>query len=105
MLDLLFQVASITSGGIFDALGNNAVALQVLNSTRYGFTWVLRVIAAVILMVMMLGIWQWNRRGGTGLWEMAVAVASLGILGNRSVATRQRSTQGMGVMCWVFHCR
>lgn len=81
VLDLILQVASITGGGLFDALGRNDVALQVLNSTRYGFTWVLKSVAAVLLMVMMLAIWQWNRRGGLGLWEIAVAVASLGMLG------------------------
>jgi putative copper export protein/methionine-rich copper-binding protein CopC len=81
VLDLLLQVASITDGGLFDALGRNDIALQVLNSTRYGFTWVLRSVTAVLLMVMMLSIWQWNRRGGTGLWEITVAVASLGMLG------------------------
>jgi copper transport protein len=81
VLDLMLQVASITSGGLFDALGKNDVALQVLNSTRYGFTWVLKSVSAVLLMVMMLAIWQWNRRGGIGLWEIAVAIASLGMLG------------------------
>jgi copper transport protein len=79
-LDLLLQVSSITGGGISRAFQEGDVALTVLNSTRYGLTWTLRAVAAFLLLAMMLFIWLWSKRGGSGVWELAVASASLALV-------------------------
>jgi copper transport protein len=80
VLDLLLQVSSITGGGVGEALGRGDLALTVLNSTRYGLTWTLRAVAAFLLLAMMLFIWLGSRSGGSGVWELAVASASLAMV-------------------------
>jgi copper transport protein len=80
VLDLVLQVATIRGGTFIGALGEGDLGLSVLNSSRYGLTWALRAIAALLLLAFMLFIWLWSKRGGSGVWELVIATASLAMV-------------------------
>jgi copper transport protein len=80
VLDLLLQVATIRGGNLIGALGEGDVGLSVLNSSRYGLTWSLRAVAAFLLLAFMLFIWLFSGRGGSGMWELVIAAASLAMV-------------------------
>ncbi len=79
-LDLLTEVSTVAGSDLVGALQRNDLALTLLTSTRYGFAWTVKLLAAVLLMAMMLFIWVLSRRGGSGLWEIALAGGSLLLL-------------------------
>ncbi|MDQ3928858.1 MAG: copper resistance protein CopC, partial [Chloroflexota bacterium] len=79
-LDLLAQVATVGATGLLEALSRSDLASVLLSSTRYGFAWSMKAIAAGLLFLMMLFVWLVSKRGGNGIWEIAIAVGSLFLL-------------------------
>lgn len=77
LLDLVLQVAAVDRTDMLGALGRPDTALLIINSTRFGFSWALKALAALLLLGVMLFIWRRSTRGGSGAWELAVAAASL----------------------------
>ena len=80
VFDLASQAASAGGTGLLGALARDDLARLLLTSTRYGFAWVLKLAAGVLLMVMMILVWSLGRRGGAGVWEIAIAAGSLMLL-------------------------
>lgn len=80
IIDLLAQVALIAGTDYLGALGKTDTMLTLLNSTRFGFAWIMKALAGVLLLVLMLLVWAFNRRGGSGLWEIGIAAGSLLLL-------------------------
>lgn len=77
ILDLIMQVASVNGTGLLGALGHFDAALRIINTTRYGFAWLLKALAGVVLVALMLYAWQVQRRNASWVWEIALAAASL----------------------------
>lgn len=78
-IDLWSQVAAITQSGLLDTLGKSDTASLLLSTTRYGFAWTMKMLAAVVLFVLLLVIWL-RGKGGSGLWEIGIAAGSLFLL-------------------------
>src|SRR5436190_6587382 len=82
--DLVAEVAAISSTTFLAALGKLDVAIQLVSTTRYGFAWSMKALAAALL----LGLYAWlaNRRTrsndafGSGLWEVSIAAGSFLLL-------------------------
>jgi copper transport protein len=79
-LDLLAQVALITGTDYLGAAGRGDTMLTLLNSTRFGFAWIMKAAAAALLLLLMVLVWAFNKRGGSGLWEIGIAAGSLLLL-------------------------
>ncbi|HEX9990185.1 MAG TPA: copper resistance protein CopC [Chloroflexia bacterium] len=82
--DLLAQVAAITATNLLDALSRGSVAQTLLASTRYGFSWTLKAIAALALLGVMLFVWRLRKgedaRLGPSPWDLTVGLGSLFLL-------------------------
>lgn len=78
--DLVAQVALVTNTDFLGALGKGDTISLLLNSTRFGFAWIMKVLAAALLLVLMILVWAFNRRGGSSLWEIGIAAGSLLLL-------------------------
>lgn len=76
-LDMVMQIASIGDTDLAGAISRGDSFLLVINTTRYGFAWALKAIAALVLLGLMLIVWLWNKRSGSGLWEASIAAGSL----------------------------
>jgi copper transport protein len=75
--DLLMQVAAVNGTGFFGAFGRTDSAALIVQTTRYGFAWLLKALGAVVLAALMLYAWQVQRRNASWVWEIALAAASL----------------------------
>jgi copper transport protein len=93
VFDLASQAASAGGTGLLGAVGRDDLARLLLTSTRYGFAWVLKLAAGVLLMVMMLLVWMLGRRGGAGIWEIAIAAGSLMLLAH-ALSSHAAAAQG-----------
>ncbi len=80
VFDLLAQVALIGNTDLLAALSQGDTLLTLLNSTRFGFAWIMKALAAALLLFLMILVWAFNRRGGSGLWEIGIAAGSLLLL-------------------------
>jgi methionine-rich copper-binding protein CopC/putative copper export protein len=82
--DLLAQVATIIGTNVFGALSRGEVAQTLLSSTRYGFSWTLKAIAALSLLAVMLFVWRIRKGDGARLgpspWDLTVGLGSLFLL-------------------------
>jgi len=73
VFDLVAQVGLITSTDYSGALGRGDTMLALLNSTRFGFAWIMKALAAALLLLLMILVWAFNKRGGSSLWEIGIA--------------------------------
>src|SRR5205823_9425614 len=82
--DLVAEVASISSTSFFGAFSRSDVALTLIQWTRYGFAWMMKAIAAALLIA--LFAWLAYKRprtkdiAGSGLWELCIAAGSFLLL-------------------------
>jgi copper transport protein len=77
LMDLALQVAAVDSIPFFNVFGRLDSALLIVQTTRYGFTWLLKVLATVVLAVLMFTIWRARKRDVSWVWEISQAAASL----------------------------
>ncbi|HYP40473.1 MAG TPA: copper resistance protein CopC [Chloroflexia bacterium] len=82
--DLLAQVATILGTNVFAVLSRGEVAQTLLSSTRYGFSWTLKAIAALSLLAVMLFVWRMRKgnyvKFGPSPWDLTVGLGSLFLL-------------------------
>ncbi|HUP27492.1 MAG TPA: copper resistance protein CopC, partial [Chloroflexia bacterium] len=98
VIDLVLQVAEIGASGISQALGRGDLALLVINTTRYGVSWAVKVAASTALAGIMLAIWLRRRPGGHSLWEISVAAASLLLLAQSLGSHAAASNAGLTLL-------
>lgn len=79
-LDLVLQVSVIAQTDFAGGLKRADLASLLVSTTRYGFSWLLKVLSTVLLFMLFLFIWKKSRRGGAGLWEPTIAAGSLFLL-------------------------
>jgi copper transport protein len=75
--DLLLQVSAVNGTGFVGAFGRLDSAVLIVQTTRYGFAWLLKALGAMVLAGLMLYAWQVRRRNASWVWEIALAAASL----------------------------
>jgi methionine-rich copper-binding protein CopC/putative copper export protein len=82
--DLLAQIATILGTNVLAVLSQGQVAQTLLSSTRYGFSWTLKAIAALALLAVMLFVWRIRKEDGAKLgpspWDLTVGLGSLFLL-------------------------
>lgn len=93
--DLWAQVAAISQADLGDALGRSDTASLLLATTRFGFAWTMKMLAAVVLFCLFQYIWA-RGNGGSGVWEIAIAAGSLFLLA-QSLSSHAAAAQGENV--------
>ncbi|HVG00897.1 MAG TPA: copper resistance protein CopC, partial [Chloroflexia bacterium] len=76
VFDLLAQVASIAQTDLLVAFGRADLGSLLLSTTRYGFAWTMKILAAVALTCLFLYV-RTRGKGSSGLWEIGIAAGSL----------------------------
>ena len=100
ILDLLMQVAEIAATDVAGALARGDLAGTVLNTTRYGLSWVLKAIAGLVLFGLMVFAWLRGRRETSSIWELAVAAGSL-LMVAQSLGSHAAAVSGGGQLAGV----
>jgi putative copper export protein/methionine-rich copper-binding protein CopC len=77
LIDLVLQVSSVDRTGFFGAFGRLDSAVLTVQTTRYGFAWLLKIAATLVLTGLMIAALRMQRRNGSWVWEIAQAAASL----------------------------
>ncbi len=77
LIDLVLQVSSVDRTGFFGAFGRLNSAVLTVQTTRYGFAWLLKIAATLVLIGLMVAALRMQRRNGSWVWEIAQAAASL----------------------------
>lgn len=93
--DLWAQVAAIAQTDLLGALARADLGSLLLSTTRYGFAWAMKMLAAVGLFGLFLFV-SLRRRSGEGLWEIAIAAGSLFLLAE-SLSSHAAAAQGGSV--------
>jgi copper transport protein len=94
-IDLWSQVAAISETDLAGAFGRADLGSLLISTTRYGFAWTMKLLAAVVLFSLFLYVWM-RRRGGSGIWEVAIAAGSLFLLAE-SLSSHAAAVQGESV--------
>ena len=95
VLDLLSQVAAIGQTDLEGALRRADLGGLLLATTRYGFAWTMKILAALALAGLFLFV-RMRRKGGSGLWETGIAAGSLFLL-SESLSSHAAAVQGESV--------
>ena len=93
--DLWAQVAAVAETDLPGALARADLGSLLLSTTRYGFAWAMKMLAAVVLFGLFLFV-SLRRKAGAGLWEIPIAAGSLFLLAE-SLSSHAAAAQGGSV--------
>ena len=93
LVDILAQTAIVAGTDYVGALTRLDMTQLVLSSTRYGFAWILKLLAALSLASLMLFAWATGTKKTSNIWEVAIAAASLLLLAE-ALSSHAAAAQG-----------
>ncbi|MEO6457774.1 MAG: CopD family protein [Chloroflexia bacterium] len=101
LVDILTQTAIVAGTDYAGALTRLDMTQLLLSSTRYGFAWILKLLASLSLASLMLFAWATGTRKTSNIWEIAIAGASLlflaEVLSSHAAAAQGGSIGGLPV--------
>ncbi len=81
-LDLVLQIGTIVGGGLAVGVQNLGLAGTLITTTGYGYAWIVKVVAGVVLLGIMLVAWRREEaqegRAALPVWSMS-ALAGVGL--------------------------
>ena len=96
LVDIMGQTAIVAGTDYVGALTRLDLTQSLLSSTRYGFAWVLKLLAALSLASLMLFAWAAGTKKTSNIWEIAIAVASLLLLAE-ALSSHAAAAQGCSI--------